>query len=579
MRSRFVDRAWSLVVTVGALLGVAPASVGAAPGDLDPTFSEDGRAHPSLLAETSLASPFVIEPDGGIIASRGSSFVADFSLVRLSPNGAVDPNYGEAGLATADFFGGGDEIRALARDSTGAVLAAGQAQLSLDTADAALARFLPDGSLDPSFGSGGMATLDLGESDGFHDVATGLDRSVIVLGSTFSGSAREYLIARFRRDGQLDPSFSGDGIQMLGELAGSGHDSATSLALGEDGSITIGVNLDFGSAAAQGFPGALRLTTSGTPDPGFAGDGLATLGVPAYAYSGPDVEAVAGGGVLVAGTLNQPPADDSQQGDVFAARLRADGELDPSFGAGGYGYAEVDGLPQEVDAEPRAGGGWAISATESERPYEFELVALAADGRIDSSFSHDGRVSTDVSGLGSMDFARGVEVDSQGRIVVIGDAEGRTPVRGRNLEGSSLVRYLDSPGRADADADGVPDRKDACPERYGDRRRGCLVFEVRRIRISYRPAIDDFRGSVYYAPAYRCSRGVVVKVLERRPGPDRLVGKSRKARNSEGKWEISALAPAGRYYARVVPRTVPEVGHCASGRSAAIRLGGRGKAA
>jgi uncharacterized delta-60 repeat protein len=331
--------------------------------------------------------------------------------------------------------------------------------------------------------------------------------------------------------------------------------------------------LDFQASGERGTAGALRLASSGERDPTFSSDGLATLGIPAYGYSGPDLEPTPLGGVLIAGTVNRPPSQDSQQGDMFVARLRPDGVIDGSFGTAGYTYVDLEGLPQDVDAEPRANGGWVLSATEGERPYEFEVVALTPDGHLDSSFSGDGRVSTDLSGVGSYDFAKNLEVDPRGRIVVLGDAEGRTPIRKRRIRGSSLVRYLDSAGPADADADGVRDRKDACPQRYGDRRRGCLAFHVRRVRIEYRPKIDDFRGSVYYAPAYRCSRGVVVRVFENRPGPDRLVGRSDKARNSTGNWQVSALAPPGRYYARVVPRIVPEVGLCARGTSRTIRLG------
>jgi hypothetical protein len=170
-----------------------------------------------------------------------------------------------------------------------------------------------------------------------------------------------------------------------------------------------------------------------------------------------------------------------------------------------------------------------------------------------------------------MDFASAIETDPQGRIVLLGGASGRTARRPGRVDGPAFARYLDAPGVADADADGVLDPRDACPERFGDERDGCYVFKPRKIPFRYQPAINDFRGSVYYAPAYRCSRGVKIKVFSKRPGPDRLIGRSEPARNSKGKWEVSALAPPGAYYARAVPRRVPEVGYCAAGVSTTLK--------
>jgi len=560
---------------VGAVL-IPAAPAAAAAGDLDPSFSGDGRAHPPSLAAGGVYSPLAIEPGGGLIVQNELS--PAFSLSRLVENGEVDAAYGGEGIAKADFFGGSNDLRALAVDPDGAVVAAGSAGVDRDSTDAALARFLPSGALDASFGTDGMVTLDLARIDYFVAVVAGPGRSVTVLGFTSSGGGNsKSLIARFDPDGELDSSFSEDGIQMLDDLGGgSGTASATSLALGAEGTITVGVSID-SQSTSYAAPGVLRLTENGARDTSFSSDGLVTFEIAAETSPGPDVELTPIGGVLVAGTVTYPIPGGHRDGDVFAAELEANGELDRSFGVDGFRYVDAGGSDNGVDAELRSGGGWAISVGDSEMPYEFQLVALAPDGLLDTSFSADGRVSTDVSGVGSSDFGMNLEVDAEGRLVVLGGADGRSAVRPGRLEGHSVVRYLDSPGPPDADADGVLDADDHCPERYGEQRRGCRIFEVRNISFRFQPAIDDFRGSVFYAPAYRCSQGVVVKVFEKRAGADRLVGRSDQARTSEGNWDISALAPAGRYYARVVGRTVAEVGYCAGARSRIIRRPGRGR--
>ena len=87
----------------------------------------------------------------------------DFALARVDSNGQLDPTFRDArglpGRISVDFEGGDDECRVAFAAANGTVLCAGQARLSDGTVAGAMVRLLDDGSLDPSFGTGGRVVL------------------------------------------------------------------------------------------------------------------------------------------------------------------------------------------------------------------------------------------------------------------------------------------------------------------------------------------------------------------------------------------------------------------------------------
>src|SRR5688572_25162703 len=154
-------------VRLGLLIGVVAAASGwllAAAGDLDPTFGSGGVVLTDAPAPycCEAANAVAIQPDGKIVIA-GSLFDAsntqaadnDFALARYTPDGVLDPTFGVGGLVTTKFVpNSSDAIRAVAIQSDGRIVAAGNSQLG-GSEQFALARYLPDGTLDPSFGTGG----------------------------------------------------------------------------------------------------------------------------------------------------------------------------------------------------------------------------------------------------------------------------------------------------------------------------------------------------------------------------------------------------------------------------------------
>src|SRR5947209_18146229 len=177
-------------------------SVDAGPGDLDATFGTGGRVLTDFGGGAG-ARALALQADGRIVVA-GRSRVAvgdDFALARYNPNGSLDPSFGSGGRVLTDF-GVDDEASALALQSDGKIVVAGFSDVV--GFGFALARYNPDGSLDPSFGSGGRVLT------GGVALARGLvlqaDGRIVVAGVSagFAGDS-DFALARFNPDGSLDP--------------------------------------------------------------------------------------------------------------------------------------------------------------------------------------------------------------------------------------------------------------------------------------------------------------------------------------------------------------------------------------
>src|SRR5262249_19285229 len=165
-------------------------------------------------AATSLA----LQADGKIVAAglayhAGPVSSSDFALARYNPDGSLDPSFGAAGKLTSDFFGNWDQANGVAIQPDGKIVAAGTAghTTSSSTLDFALARYNPDGSLDPTFGSSGKQTTDFfGNQDSAFGLVIQPDGKIVLAGYAHHGddtSTSDFALARYNIDGTLDSGF------------------------------------------------------------------------------------------------------------------------------------------------------------------------------------------------------------------------------------------------------------------------------------------------------------------------------------------------------------------------------------
>jgi uncharacterized delta-60 repeat protein len=531
-----------VVLATLLLVAFAPARALAAPGDLDPTFSGDGKAQ---LPQAGNGSPtsIAVQPDGKVVMAGSPGFV----LNRVGADGAPDRSFGDDGVVTTEFPGGASAY-AVALQPDGRIVAAGEANGRF-----ALARYLPDGRLDDSFSGDGRAVTDL---SGYIDaLAVQPDGRVVGAGL---GIGAGFALARFNPDGSLDDSFSGDGKLLL-HLRGGGL--ARGLALAPDGGIVVA-----GSSSDAGPPpddriAVARLKPDGTPDPLFSGDGILTARYAPNGDGARDVIVQPDGRIVTAGFGFVPVQGGDERAKFELVRFMPDGKLDPTFSGGivrtrirgdAYGWA----LALQPDGKIVAAG---------ESGDDFALARYNGDGTRDHHFSGDGRLVTSFSKPPhdyKSTLATDVALGPDGKIV----AGGPRQFGGRWV----LSRYNASagPGDADADADGVRDARDLCPPRFGQHDDGCPHFR-RSLTIRFAPEFDEFRGELT-GGGFICEAERVV-LVRRRPGRDRLVDSVRT--RPDGRWEISRFRPQGQFYAHVKRHVHPSYGICAATRSDVLDLG------
>jgi uncharacterized delta-60 repeat protein len=213
------------------------------PGDV---FGTAGKVRTDFAGDEDVARDVIIQSDGKILVAGHREFNGNpsFALARYLPTGAPDTSFDTDGrLNTA--FNGNSFANAVAVQSNGKIVAAGAVTFGIDGSNFALARYLPNGTLDNSFGpnSNGRAFADivpLGE-DQINDLALQSDGRIVVGGfkGSFNTNNATFALARFLPTGTLDNSFGTGGIVTTDYGAFPGDFSAgiNAVALQSDGRI------------------------------------------------------------------------------------------------------------------------------------------------------------------------------------------------------------------------------------------------------------------------------------------------------------------------------------------------------
>lgn len=174
---------------------------------------------------------------GNANRSNGGSPSQDFALARLLPNGQFDPNFDADGRATIAFdlgASGDDQMIAMTIQPDGRIVVVGGVDTSLAPTpnyDMAVARVLPNGALDGSFGIGGRTLVAFDLAANGPDAAAGIacqnDGKLVLAGYATDSSYTEIVgaMARLNSDGSLDDGFGAFGKQTydLGLTAPTGQ--------------------------------------------------------------------------------------------------------------------------------------------------------------------------------------------------------------------------------------------------------------------------------------------------------------------------------------------------------------------
>lgn len=381
--------AWIIGLAIAGVLGTGVAT--AAAGDLDPTFSGDGKvALPSIGSFVPRA--MALQPDGRIVVagascepdpiSQDGTCLADgassFRIARLTPDGGLDPEFGDKGLVTTPVGSGRSQALDVLVLPSGAILAAGAARDADGNDVLALARYDARGALDLSFGTGGISLQRVGTTfSAIADIAPGPGTTIYAAGQAES----RMMLARFLDTGQLDPTFGDAGVVIGGPLYGYGLGVVPTA---DGGALGAGIAGDSSDPATFRF-GELKLTAGGAADGGFGSGGLAEqrMGNPSSFANA--ATATADGGWVAAGAGTMP---DTGLPAMAAVRGPAGNGFVPtwkSLSTAGQGAIAND-VAALLDGRTILAG----QVTPDAGGLDFAVVRLTTEGKLDSGFAGNG---------------------------------------------------------------------------------------------------------------------------------------------------------------------------------------------
>jgi uncharacterized delta-60 repeat protein len=344
-------------------------------GSLDTAFGSGGIVRQIFQPgnySPGFAIPYdaALEPTGAtgdakIVLAGGDSAQNGMALMRLNANGSLDASFGSSGQVVTWFPNTAkypsEVAKAVAVTVNGQIVAAGESNNN-GWVNWLLARYNPDGALDPTFGNGGEDTTTFSSGAHVSGIVPQADGKIVLVGMGGSVS----VLARYNSDGSLDPTFGSGGIAATVGPAGASDRTFLGEALYPSTDptnagkiVAVGRASFTSSSGGASQPLVERFNPDGSLDSTFGnGAGYVTIGSPQPSSFGARAVTVqADGKLVVVGAGPRSPTN-------LVARLNADGSFDTTFGQGGL-------VTTAIGVYLSGSGG----------PY-FNGVALQANGEI-----------------------------------------------------------------------------------------------------------------------------------------------------------------------------------------------------
>ncbi len=302
-----------------------------ADGSLDTSFGTSGTV--SVSGATN--GPFTLTQDAsgkllvtGLAGTNGVGTGQDFFVERFNANGTVDTTFGTNGVATVDFGTQRDGASESVTDSSGRIVVVGTAGAG---AFGAITRLNSDGTLDTGFATSGKGLVQVNYSNNVYaswfngvavDHSTGADRYVVAVGFS-AGSA----LARYTAGGALDTSFGTGGMLSLANGASFGFRDVMVDATGRI--YAVGDN-------SAGDTVLVRVTAAGVLDTTFGTNGVVTVHLPTASY-GSGITLGVDGSLLV--SVNGDTT--AGTGDFRVYAFDTTGHAVTSFGTNGVAITDM----------------------------------------------------------------------------------------------------------------------------------------------------------------------------------------------------------------------------------------------
>jgi len=417
--NRIIPVALAGTLVSGLLLGLGSGTAYAGTaGSLDPTFGKDGIVLQNLGLNSSGEQIGGDISDAALLSNGDIVVSGTFGLARFLPNGSLDTTFGTDGVAALPSLGVGGVTSALAVQPNGDYVWAGEETAPNGTnGEFAAVRYTPGGSVDTAFGADGVAATELPDSSvqGAESVLVEPGGQILLGGEALlnvRGAPAVGALARFNSNGTIDATFGAGG--QVETSTSSGIGPITALGLDASGNI-------FALPAHVEFSPAGQLDSTLTP----AAISSSSVGGNATFLST--------GQYVIGETVGVAKHDD----EVEVEQFNANGTLDfssPMFHYSGAGTSGEDGA-SAVAVQPNGQvlvGGSHFLATSV-----FGLARIDVGGSLDSTFGDDGTVLTTLQGDEGIS---AILIQPDGKILAIGSSEDNST----GITDVAIVRYLGS---------------------------------------------------------------------------------------------------------------------------------------
>jgi uncharacterized delta-60 repeat protein len=404
-------------------------------GSLDNSYNGNGKVLTELPDRVGKANTAFIRPDGKIIlAGHANTFnVADFAVLRYEANGILDTTFNGDGIAVVEPGNSADWIYDMAVQPDGKIVAAGYAFEALFQT-VTIARFLPGGALDTSFGNQGSVNYFVPDLDTYaNDVIVQPDGKILVsVGSVFPG---RYITLRYNANGTPDNSFGTAGVATIS--VGIQSDNAAAMVLQPDGKIVVaGIS---GDSPSVWILSMIRMNPDGTPDNTFGSGGSTRFFFTQHQNSITAMALQNDGKIVIAGSDGLSGSE-----GFFVSRFTSNGGFDNSFGDAGAAYATFGANSYGSAVAIQNDGKIVVSGSNN---VDGSLARFNTNGTLDTSFDGDGKYVVPPQGATHF-YLTDIAIQSNGKIIAAASAY-IPPSQGISDDGSAVLR-INTNGSLDA---------------------------------------------------------------------------------------------------------------------------------
>jgi len=361
-----------------------------------------------------------IQPDGKIVI-LGLSYDGKNNrtlVLRLNSDGTRDNAFGTNGVFTyggkekGSFFGSG-----IALQPDGKIVVVGDSSYG-KSKHVFVMRCNSDGLLDSTFGEGGVTTYKSRANES-QDMGSGValdsDAKIVVVGSTHDGKNRQAMILRYNGTGTLDSSFGKGGVVTHSGLSDADL-WGRSVAIQPDGKVVM---VGYSNTGKKCDVLTVRYDADGSPDKTFGEGGVALSSCPPGGHDwGRSIVIQPDKKLIVAGNTRS-----GGKTYTMLLRYNADGKPDKTFGNGGFASTadNRNDWGQTVTLMPD-GKIVIVGNTVSVPKYVASVVRHNHDGTLDRSFGKDGIVVMKTP-PDSNNWVFAAVTQPDGKIVLVGRAK------------------------------------------------------------------------------------------------------------------------------------------------------------